>query len=57
MKQNKPARCVRWCQRCGGDLGFCPHNVVCLDCGAMNEEVMHPIEDIPTCKHYPLNEE
>lgn len=44
MNENKKIRCVRWCQRCGGDLCYSKENgVICLECSAKNEEVLRTI--------------
>ena len=48
MAENEKIRCVRWCQRCGGDLCYSKENgVVCLGCFAKNEEVLYPIGEEP----------
>lgn len=35
--------CIRWCQRCGGDLCYTKKGVVCLDCFARGNEVFGPV--------------
>ena len=51
MEETKRVRCVRWCQRCGGDLCFSARGTRCLECGAVGRQVLYSVKDIRTRDH------